>query len=120
MTQRGDAVANKAAAAMLRGLPHIPDRIKPMLLGGRSITLDGNTMDITLQLMLAGQQALGLDGLVADDDVAAARIQLELLSASFKKHIPISAVTDLTVTGAGGPITARHYCAEPGAPLLVF
>ena len=34
---------------------------------------------------------------------------LELLAGSFKKHIPVSAVTDLTVTGAVGP--------DPGAPL---
>ncbi|MGB7509553.1 MAG: alpha/beta hydrolase [Mycobacterium sp.] len=116
-----DVVANRVAAVTLRGLPHIPERVKRLLLGGRSITLDGNTLDTTLQLMLAGQQALGLDGLVADDDFVAARVQLELLSASFRKRIPVSGVTDLTVTGAVGPIEARHYrTAEPGAPLLVF
>ncbi len=121
MTPSATDVANKVTAVTLRGLPHIPDRIKRLLLGGRSITLDGNTLDTTLQLMLAGQQMLGLDGLVADDDHHAARVQLELLAGSFKKHIPVGAVTDLTVTGAVGPIQARHYRTdEPGAPLLVF
>ena len=116
-----DVVANKVAAVTLRGLPHIPERVKRLLLGGRSITLDGNTLDTTLQLMLAGQQALGLDGLVADDDFVAARVQLELLSGSFRRRIPVSGVTDLTVTGAVGPIRARHYRTdEPNAPLLVF
>ncbi len=116
-----DAVINKVAAVTLRGLPHIPDRVKRLLLGGRSITFDGNTMDTTMQLMLAGQQALGLDGLVADDDVVTARVHLELLAGSFRKQIPVSAVTDLTVTGAVGPIRARHYRTdEPAAPLLVF
>ena len=116
-----DAVVNKVAAVTLRGLPHIPDRVKRLLLGGRSITFDGNTLDTTLQLMLAGQQALGLDGLVADEDVATARAHLEQLAGSFKKRIPVSAVTDLTVTGAVGPIRARHYRTdEPAAPLLVF
>lgn len=124
MTQsaiRRMAVVNKVAGVTLRGLPHIPDRIKRILLGGRSITLDGNTLDTTLQLMLLGQQALGLDGLVADNDFVASRIHLELLAGSFKKHIPVAAVTDLTVTGAVGPIQARHYRTdEPAAPLLVF
>lgn len=118
---RTDALADKAAAVTLRGLPHIPDGVKRLLLGGRSISLDGNTLDTTLQLMLAGQQALGLDGLVGDDDVVAARTRLELLAESFKKGFPVSAVTDLEVAGGEGPIRARHYRTdESAAPLLVF
>lgn len=78
-----DVVANKVAGVTLRAMPHIPDRIKRLLLGGRSITIDGNTLDTTSQLMLAGQQMLGQDGLIADDDFGAARTQLELLAASF-------------------------------------
>lgn len=71
--------------------------------------------------MLAGQQALGLDGLVADDDCRGARVQLDLLSASFKQDYPVAAVTELWVAGGDGPIKARHYRAdEPDAPLLVF
>lgn len=116
-----DVLINRVAGVTLRGLPHIPDRIKRLLLGGRSITIDGNTLDPTLQLMLAGQQLIGLDGLVADDEYAAARTQLELLSGSFKKHIPVAAVSDITVSGAVGPRTARHYRTDDAhAPLLVF
>lgn len=119
--RRRDAVANAVAGVTLRGLPRIPHPVKRALLGGRSITLDGNTLDTTLHLMLAGQQALGLDGLVADDDVDAARAQLELLAASFHRRIPVPEVTDLTVSGAAGPIRARHYrTTESNAPLLVF
>lgn len=116
-----EKVANKAAGVTLRGLPHIPDAVKRLMLGGRTITVDGNTLDTTLHLMLAGQRALGLDGLVGDDDVVTARAQLELLSASFKQHIPVASVADLTVTGPAGPIRVRHYRTEyPLAPLLVF
>ncbi|MCH9669640.1 MAG: alpha/beta hydrolase [Actinomycetia bacterium] len=116
-----DAVADKVATVTLRGLPHIPDRVKRLLLGGRSITLDGNTLDTTLQLMLAGQRALGLDGLVADEDHVAARARLEQLAGGFKKYIAVPAVIDLAVAGAVGPIPARHYRTdEPDAPLLVF
>ena len=113
-----DVVANKVAGVTLRALPHIPDRIKRLLMGGRSIPLDGNTLDVTLQLMLAGQKTLGLDGLVGDDDHVTARAQLELLAASFAERIPVTAVTDIEVDGAAGPIRARHYRpAESGAPL---
>lgn len=120
-TPARDAVADKLAAVTLRAMPHIPDRVKRGLLGGRSITLDGNTLDTTLHLMLVGQQALGLDGLVADDDYVAARAHLEQLAASFRQAIPVAAVTDLKVSGAVGPIRARHYRTdEPQAPLLVF
>ncbi len=115
------AVADKFAAAALRGLPKIPDGVKRVLLGGRSITLDGNTLDTTLQLMLKAEQTLGVGGLVADDDVVAARLELEELADSFRQRIPVSAVTDLTVKGAAGSISARHYRTdEPDAPLLVF
>ncbi|WP_231750842.1 alpha/beta hydrolase, partial [Mycobacterium sp. NAZ190054] len=117
----GDVLANKIAGVTLRAMPHIPDPVKRILLGGRSITVDGNTLDTTMQLMLAGQHLLGLDGLVADDDHVAARAQLELLAGSFPKRTPVAAVTDLTVTGAEGPRTARHYRTdEAAAPLLVF
>ncbi|MBX7430725.1 alpha/beta hydrolase [Mycobacterium sp. Y57] len=116
-----DAVANRVAGLTLRSLPHIPDPVKRLLLGGRSITIDGNTLDSTLQLMLAGQHAMGTDGLVADEDHVIARAQLETLSASFRRAVPVAAVTDLTVAGADGPIPARHYRTdEPDAALLVF
>ena len=116
-----EAVANKIAAVVLRVLPQIPEGVKRILLGGRSITLDGNTLDTTLQLMLKAEQALGVDGLVAGDDFVAARLELEELADSFKRRIPVSAVTDLTVSGAVGSISARHYRTdEPDAPLLVY
>ncbi|TRW81396.1 alpha/beta hydrolase [Mycolicibacterium sp. 018/SC-01/001] len=119
--RRRAAVANTVAGVTLRALPHIPEPVKRAMLGGRSITIDGNTLDTTLQLMLAGQKALGLDGLVVGEDVTTARVQLELLSATFQQRIPVPAVTDITVAGAVGPIRARHYRpARDGAPLLVF
>ncbi|MGE2690666.1 alpha/beta hydrolase [Mycolicibacterium pulveris] len=118
---RKDAVVNAAAGVTLRALPRIPDPVKRVLLAGRSVTVDGNTLDTTLQLMLAGQKAAGIDGLVASDDVTASRQQLEILAASYKQHIPVAGVTDLSVPGPAGPIAARHYRPDAGfAPLLVF
>jgi acetyl esterase len=78
-------------------------------------------LDTTLQLMLAGQRATGIEGLVSSDDVVAARTQLRILAASFKQDIPVARVTNLSIPGPAGPIPARHYRAtETDAPLLVF
>jgi acetyl esterase len=92
------------------------------MLGGRSITIDGNTLDTTLQLMLAGQRATGIDGLSAEDDVIGSRARLEILAASFRQDILVERVTNLSIPGPVGPIPARHY--QPvngeGEPLLVF
>ena len=118
---RKEAMVNTVAGVTMRSLPRIPDRVKRLLLGGRSVTIDGNTLDTTLQLMLAGQKAVGLDGLVSSDDVAVARSQLRTLGDGFKQNIPVTAVTNLSIPGPVGPIPARHYRpAEEGAPLLVF
>ena len=116
-----DAIVNAAAGVTLRALPRIPNAIKRLLLGGRSVTVDGNTLDTTLQLMLAGQRATGIDGLASSDDVHAARSQMRILAASFKQDIPLAGVTNLSIPGPAGPIRARHYRpAERDAPLLVF
>jgi acetyl esterase len=115
-------IVNAAAGLTLRALPRIPERVKRLLLGGHSITIDGNTLDTTLQLMLAGQKAAGLGGLVTSPDVDAARAQLRILAASFKKDILVASVTNLSIPGRAGSIRARHYrpIDGDGAPLLVF
>jgi acetyl esterase len=119
---RKEAIVNATSGITLRALPHIPDSVKRLLLGFRSITVDGNTLDTTLQLMLAAQHVAGIEsGLVANDDIAAARAQLDFLAASFKQNIPVARVTNLSIHGPAGPIPARHYLpAEDVAPLLVF
>jgi acetyl esterase len=116
------AFVNAAAGLTLRSLPRIPNPVKRLLLGGHSITIDGNTLDTTLQLMLAGMKAVGLGGLIASPSVAAAREQLRTLAASFKQDIPVASVTNLSIPGPVGPIRARHYrpVDGQGEPLLVF
>lgn len=116
-----DIATNKVAGLTLRAMPRIPRGLKRLALGGRAVVIDGNTLDTTMQLMLAGQQMMGIDGLVADDDPVVARAQLEQLSAGFRQRIPVAKVRDLTVDGAEGPRPARHYvAASADAPLLVF
>jgi acetyl esterase len=116
------AVLNTATAASLRAIPRLPDAAKRLLLGGRSIVVDGNTLDPTLQLMLAGQRLTGLGGLVASTDVAVARAQLRTSAAMLAVDIAAE-VTELQIPGPAGSIAARHYRPLDGAtpaPLLVF
>ena len=54
----------------------MPDRIKRLLLRGRSITIDGNTLDTTLQLSLAASRLSGREGLILSEDPATARTRL--------------------------------------------
>jgi acetyl esterase len=119
---RKEAIVNSLTGVTLRALPRIPDRVKRLLLGGRSVTIDGNTLDTTLQLMLAGQKAVGIDRLAASPDVAISRAQLNALAASFRQDIPVAAVTNLAIPGPAGDIRARHYrpTTGDGQPLLVF
>jgi acetyl esterase len=117
-----DTVVNAATKVTLRALPLLPDPVKRLFLGGRSVTVDGNTLDTTLQLMLAAQRAARLRGLVASDDVAVARRQLRIMAAMFSLRINAD-VRELTIPGPAGAIRARHY--QPAATntepaLLVF
>ncbi|MBP1820507.1 alpha/beta hydrolase [Mycobacterium sp. OAE908] len=115
-------IVNAAAGLTMRSLPRIPQPVKRLLLGGRSITIDGNTLDTTLQLMLAGMTATGLNRLVASPDVPVARQQLRVTAAGFKRHLAVGSVTNLSIPGPAGPIAARHYRPTDGdgQPLLVF
>ena len=56
--------------------PWIPTAVRRGLVRGRSVIIDGNTLDPTLQLMLSGLRAVGIDGLVVDDDPELSRAQM--------------------------------------------
>ncbi len=90
---RKEALVTAMAGVTLRALPRIPDPVKRLLLAGRTVTVDGNTLDTTVQLMLAGQKLVGIDG--GTNNVAAARAQLRDLSGGFRQAIPVAAVRDL-------------------------
>jgi acetyl esterase len=103
-------------------LPWVPARAKRLLAGGRSVTIDGNTLDATLQLMLAAQRAVGISGLVVDEDLVASRSQAREMAQAFAGPQVHVGVTDVSIPGPAGEIPARHYrpaAAEP-TPLLVF
>jgi acetyl esterase len=116
------AVLNASSRVMLRILPHVPDAVKRLALGRRTVTVDGNTLDTTLQFMLAAQRAAGMSGLVASSDVAVARSQLRKLASMIDAGIAVG-VRDSSIPGPAGPLAVRHYTpvnAEGSEPLLVF
>jgi acetyl esterase len=106
----------------MKVLPWVPARAKRLLAGGRSVTIDGNTLDPTLQLMLSGQRAVGVNGLVVGEDPGASRAQAREIALAFAGPQVHVGVSDLSIPGPAGDIPARHYrppTAQP-APLLVF
>ncbi|MBB5164805.1 alpha/beta hydrolase [Mycobacterium sp. AZCC_0083] len=116
------AAVNAASRVVLRTLPKIPKPVKRLLTRRRSITIDGNTLDTTLQLMLAAQRSAGLDGLVASWDVSVARTQLRKLAAMVDGEIAVG-VKDVSIPGPACTIRARHYVpvnTRGTEPLLVF
>ncbi|MDQ2629325.1 MAG: alpha/beta hydrolase, partial [Actinomycetota bacterium] len=106
--------------------PMLPIGLQRLMTGGRSVTIDGNTLDPTLRLALAGQRALGINGIIVDDDAAASRAQLRELTAGLGgADIHGCEVRDIVLPGPAGEIAARHYRPVGGPdgtahPLLVF
>ncbi len=117
-----DRVQKVVGAPTMHTIARIPDRIKRLLLGGRSITIDGNTLDTTLQLMLATSRLSGREGLFLSEDVATARSRLNLTASQFPRVKTDVTVTDVSVPGPGGDIPAIHIrsTGDDGAPLLVY
>ncbi|MCV7246096.1 alpha/beta hydrolase [Mycobacterium mantenii] len=112
------AVTNAGAKV----IPWIPTAIRRGLVRGRSVMIDGNTLDPTLQLMLSGLRAVGIDGLVVDDDPQTSRAQMRESTVGFPGPQIHVDVAELSLPGPAGEIAARHYRPAGGeaAPLLVF
>ncbi|MDD4865788.1 MAG: alpha/beta hydrolase [Mycobacterium sp.] len=115
-------VQGAVATVGAKAIPWIPDVAKRALFRGRSVVIDGNTLDPTLQLMLSGLRAVGVDGLVVKDDAAASRAQLHEMMVGFPGPQIHVDVQELSLPGPAGPIPARHYRPAGGAavPMLVF
>ncbi|AAS05554.1 alpha/beta hydrolase [Mycobacterium avium subsp. paratuberculosis] len=104
-------------------IPWIPTAVRRGLVRGRSVIIDGNTLDPTLQLMLSGLRAVGIDGLVVDDDPELSRAQMHESTVGFPGPQIHVDVAELALPGPAGDIPARHYRPAGGetqAPLLVF
>ncbi|KLI06032.1 lipase [Mycolicibacterium conceptionense] len=112
----------RATGLTLAAIPRIPDQLKRLMLGGRSVTVDGNTLDTTLQLTLAAQHAAGVGGLVADyspeSGVAVSRAALAATAGMMNTRIRAD-VTEISIPGPAGPMRARRYVPDgSGSPAI--
>ncbi|CAJ1500684.1 alpha/beta hydrolase [[Mycobacterium] kokjensenii] len=108
----------------MKAMPMLPIGVQRLLTGGRGISIEGNTLDPTLRLSLAGQQAMGIDGLVTGDDAVASRAQLLRLMAGLSGPDIHVETRDLTLPGPAGDLGARLYrpagSGDSARPVLVF
>jgi acetyl esterase len=111
-----------ATSVGLKVIPWVPTGAKRLLSGGRSVTIDGNTLDPTLQLALSGLRAFGMNGLMVGGDVAISRAQMREMTMGFGGPQIHVGVNELSIPGPAGPISARHYrpATSDPAPLVVF
>ncbi len=103
--------------------PMLPIGVQRLMTGGRSVTIDGNTLDPTLQLTLTGLRAMGVNGIIAAADEVASRAQLRELTRGLSgSDLHGCEVRDISLPGPAGDIAARHYRPAGGSahPLLVF
>jgi acetyl esterase len=118
-----DRLQKVVAAPTLQAVARTPDRVKRVLLGGRSITIDGNTLDTTLQMLMASSRLSGREGLILSKDPATARARIDATAAAFPR-VPADVTTSqVSIPGPNGEIPAVHVRPAgggDGAPLLVF
>jgi acetyl esterase len=112
-------IANRVGAGLM---PAIPDAAKRLMT--RSVTIDGNTLDPTLQLALISLKLTGEPGLTARDDVAYSRQRIRQTTLTIDRNpVAVGAVTELSIPGPAGDIGARHYRPDNdhvGALLMFF
>ncbi|MEB3032619.1 alpha/beta hydrolase [[Mycobacterium] nativiensis] len=120
-----DRLQGTAMNVGMKAMPRLPIGVQRLMTGGRSVTIDGNTLDPTLRLTLAAQRAMGINGLVVDGDATLSRAQLRQTTAGLGgADIHGCDVRDIALPGPDGDIPARHYRPVGGdleaKPLLVF
>lgn len=107
-------------------IPRLPAGLKRLVSGGRAVVIDGNTLDPSLQMLLAAQHAAGIASLVVNSDPLATRAaNRELTGTLDETAVRVAAIRPVSIPGPGGVIGARHYRPpaehdEGPAPLLVF
>jgi len=105
-------------------IPRLPDTAKRMMSGGKAVTIDGNTLDPTIQIMLAAQHATGVDGLIVANDTVASRANADALGRNLdERDVRVAETRSVSIPGLSGTIPARHYRPPTGggpAPLVVY
>lgn len=119
--ERALAIGNRVG---LKVIPRLPDTAKRLFSGGKAVTIDGNVLEPSIQMMLLAQHAAGVDGLVVNDDVSASRAQFAAVNQDLdERNVHVAEIRPVAIPGPAGIIPARHYrppAAGAPAPLLVF
>jgi acetyl esterase len=122
------ASAEPSALDRVRGtagrvLGRLPASWQVRLSGEPPVTVAGQTLDPTLQMLLALEPREGETPLTSGTpDAARARFRRDVLAVA-GRPTPVGLVRDLEVDGAAGPLPARRYSpadAEPGWPVTVY
>ena len=112
------AIATKSSSLGAKVIPLIPDELKRRLVGRSRIMIDGNTLDPTLHMLLAGRKAFGQQGLTDGDDPSAIRVNNQkALRALDPAPVPVGSVNDFSIPGPAAPspfgIMRLVICARP-------
>lgn len=106
-------------------LPSMPAAVKRALLGFHTVTVDGNTLDPSLQLLLAGLRVGGIPGIVVsgpagDDDVTLSRTVMRDTCIGLGGPVGPVEVAELSIPGPAGALGVRHYRTDGASSALVF
>lgn len=115
------AVGNRFGVKLI---PRLPATAKRLLSGGRAVTIDGNTLDPTIQMLLASLRVSGQGNLVAADDAGTARARFREMCRSLDQPgVRVAETRSVAIPGPVGDIAARLYRPVAGGellPLVVF
>lgn len=118
---RALAVGNRVGVKVI---PRIPEAAQRLFSGGKAVTIDGNTLDPSIQMLLAAQRATGVESLAVLNDHLATRASNRALTRALDEpDIRVAEISPVSIPGPAGPIPARHYRPAVGhgpAPLVVF
>jgi acetyl esterase len=112
----------RAESISVRGLASLPHRVLRLLVG-RAVVIDGQQLDLEMQLVL---KLLALSGKAPIEQlgVFAARAQIAQDAASFGgPRLMVERVEQITLSGAATPLQARLYVpagAQENGALLVY
>ncbi|HEY1590182.1 MAG TPA: alpha/beta hydrolase [Solirubrobacteraceae bacterium] len=116
------SASDRAQYLLVRGLTGLPDRAL-RLPAGRPVIVDGQELDVELQLILRLMKLAG-DPELDELTVQGARERITQNAAAFAgPTIEVARATDVTVGGADGQLRARLYVpfgAPAAGPLLVY
>ena len=88
------SVLNAALGIGVQVVPRIPPWLKRLLVGGKRVTIDGNTLDSTVQLVLAAQRTTRTGGLSAANDPEVARTLMRSSHSVMGARVAVTALID--------------------------